>query len=59
MSEIAGQVMEGLLCEECGAYVDGDAPGYPRECEDCQEDQVLLGGSHMEPLVEYLIKKWR
>lgn len=36
MSEITEDVMEGLLCEDCGAFIDGDAPGYPRECEDCE-----------------------
>lgn len=38
MGEIAGQVMEGLLCESCGSFIDGEAPGYPRECDDCEED---------------------
>lgn len=34
---VADMVLEGLLCEECGCYVDDmEAPGYPRKCEDCK-----------------------
>lgn len=35
MGEIAEMVIEGLLCQECGCFIDGDTPGYPRSCEDC------------------------
>ncbi len=28
-------VIDGLLCEQCGALVDGDEPGYPRTCTTC------------------------
>ncbi len=39
MGEIAEMTLNGLLCEECGAYVDGEEPGYPRKCEDCENEK--------------------
>ncbi|EEW66222.1 hypothetical protein OK7_04353 [Enterococcus faecium EnGen0024] len=30
-------ILEGLMCEGCYSFIDGEAPGYPRLCEDCQE----------------------
>jgi hypothetical protein len=37
MGEIADMMLEGVLCETCGVYLDGEAPGHPRYCEDHQE----------------------
>lgn len=31
-------ILEGLLCEVCGSYIDGEEPGHPRTCEDCEYD---------------------
>jgi len=39
MGEIADSILNGLLCELCGAYVDGEEPGYPRKCEMCREEE--------------------
>jgi len=38
MGELAEMTLEGLLCAECGGYIDEIeiAPGHPRWCEDCQ-----------------------
>lgn len=36
MGEIAEMVLDGLLCEQCGIFVDGEETGYPRSCEDCE-----------------------
>ncbi|MGG5376001.1 hypothetical protein IGI57_002508 [Enterococcus sp. DIV0213j] len=30
-------ILDGLFCESCGSYIDGEAPGFPRYCEDCQK----------------------
>jgi hypothetical protein len=38
MGEIAEMVLEGVLCEQCGCLIDGDEPGYPRLCEDCERE---------------------
>jgi len=36
MGDIADMMIEGVLCEECGGYIeDEDAPGHPRKCEGC------------------------
>lgn len=32
MSEL---VLEGVLCQGCGSYIDGEETGYPRDCESC------------------------
>jgi len=36
MGDIADMILEGLLCEGCGAYIDGDGDGVPRRCGDCE-----------------------
>jgi|tagenome__1003787_1003787.scaffolds.fasta_scaffold20938243_3 hypothetical protein len=36
MGDIAEMVLEGILCEECGSFIDGCAAGYPRQCADCE-----------------------
>ena len=32
MGEIAESMINGLVCEHCGVYLDGEEPGYPRLC---------------------------
>lgn len=36
MGDVADDIVDGFLCEECGAVVDGDCSGYPRKCTDCR-----------------------
>lgn len=36
MGDGAEMVPNGLLCQECARFIDGDEPGYPRLCEDCE-----------------------
>ncbi len=38
MGEAAEMVLDGLLCECCGMMIDGEELGYPRLCEDCEND---------------------
>lgn len=38
MGEITEMILEGILCESCGTLVDGDIAGYPRSCEDCEDE---------------------
>jgi hypothetical protein len=38
MGEIAEAMINGLFCEMCGAYLDGEEPGYPRRCSDCEDE---------------------
>ena len=37
MGEIAELILEGFLCIDCGSFIDGDATGHPRKCEDCEK----------------------
>lgn len=39
MSYFDDYIADGLCCNVCGAYIDGDEPGYPRTCEDCLEEE--------------------
>jgi len=39
MGEIAEMMLDGTLCEWCGVYIEGDAPGYPRLCRDCASEK--------------------
>lgn len=37
MGELADEVLEGRRCRECAMVIDGEEPGYPRLCADCDE----------------------
>lgn len=40
MGEHADDIIEGTVCEECGTFFDdGDSPGFPRTCNECQEEE--------------------
>jgi hypothetical protein len=36
MGDIAELILTGVLCEECGSLIDGEATMFPRKCEDCK-----------------------
>lgn len=36
MGDIAEMIIMGIMCEQCGVFLEGDAPGFPRRCECCQ-----------------------
>lgn len=39
VGDVSEMMLEGILCEECGCYIeDGLIPGYPRSCPDCEND---------------------
>ncbi len=29
-------MLDGVVCESCGSFIDGEATGYSRSCEDCE-----------------------
>lgn len=35
MGEAADMLLDGTCCEQCGVFLDGDSPGYPRLCGGC------------------------
>lgn len=37
MGDIANDIIEGFFCSNCGEVVDGESPGYPRECNGCSK----------------------
>lgn len=39
MSEHADMMINGLLCQQCGVLIDGLEPGFPRNCNGCEEPQ--------------------
>ena len=42
MGEIAEMMLDGVLCEGCGAAMPGGADGYPRRCRDCKRSDPEL-----------------
>ena len=37
MGEIANDMFDGIICQECTSYI-GESIGYPRLCNDCNGD---------------------
>ena len=38
MSQTVEDMLNGLICQVCGSFMDDfEAPGYPRTCEDCED----------------------
>lgn len=35
MAEHADMMINGLLCQQCGVFIDGLEPGFPRTCGGC------------------------
>lgn len=45
MSETTEMILDGTMCQVCGAWMDDVEPGFvasghPRTCEDCLEDEA-------------------
>lgn len=41
MGEIAEMMLDGSLCNTCGAYIEhenDEIPGFPVDCEVCEEE---------------------
>ena len=36
MGEITEMILEGILCELCGVYIDDNFKGIPRKCKNCR-----------------------
>lgn len=35
MGDIAEMIINGILCEQCGVFIDFEEIGYPRLCNSC------------------------
>lgn len=42
MGDIADMILEGLLCEQCGEFLDDDKD-YPHLCPACKEEEKENG----------------
>ena len=40
MGEIAEGILEGLLCQTCGVFLDEAVPNHPRWCDGCRPEGV-------------------
>lgn len=32
MNAITDMTMDGIICKDCGNFIDGESPGYERNC---------------------------
>lgn len=48
MNAIADMVMEGIICRDCGNFIDGEAPGYERNCGCTVEESNVQEKSFAE-----------
>lgn len=39
MGDVAELVIEGILCQSCGEFIDDDFAGYPRDCGACADGE--------------------
>ena len=40
MGEIAEMILDGILCQVCGVYLEDYADNiFPTSCEDCKEEE--------------------
>jgi len=40
MGDKADMMLDGTLCERCGSYIEeGEPEGFPRLCEDCENEE--------------------
>lgn len=65
MGEISEMMLDGTLCQFCGAVFDDlTAPGFPRTCKSCSKEhktvkKVQLTDSQRIDLLEKEMKKMR
>ena len=58
MGEISDDILDGIFCEICGAFIDDKliewkdgaiiaGPGFPRKCKFCKKRELTRkGGDH-------------
>jgi hypothetical protein len=39
MGEVADMILEGILCQDCGAFMPGTPAGVPVTCKNCKREQ--------------------
>lgn len=53
MGQFSEGKFSGFICSKCSGPIDGDEPGYPRECKKCNP-QEQTEESFMELLTKLL-----
>lgn len=38
MGQYADDALSGLVCQQCGVFIDGEEVGYERLCKECERD---------------------
>lgn len=41
MGDYTEMVLDGVICESCGCFIEAEFCGYPRKCEECHEDELI------------------
>lgn len=39
MGDIADMTLDGTLCSCCGTYLGDEGDGFPRLCEECENEK--------------------
>lgn len=55
MGEIAEMMLEGILCDGCGAFIDEHPPGHTRSCANC--GPISLSKALKRPLISSNARK--
>lgn len=43
MGDAAEMVLEGILCQNCGTFLDEEGCGFPTNCSYCEEQEKNEG----------------
>lgn len=41
MGEVTEDILEGTRCDCCGVVIDGETPGHPRTCDECNRQAAI------------------
>ena len=42
MSDMVDMMLDGIVCQHCGSFIDGGASGYPRSCGCYGDDEDII-----------------
>ncbi len=46
MSEITEMILNGMLCQCCGAYLNSSQGNFPQYCSECKIEEQKKKGNH-------------
>ena len=59
MGEIAEAMTNGFYCTDCGDMIDGEEPGYPRKCAECQPKRKPSRRGRKNRFVEVTLEQFQ